>query len=57
MTLISLFQKSWGNSNNKFVILLPKGGIIYFFVEEALDLPNLVISTSIMYDFGSELSK
>lgn len=45
MALTSLFKKSFANVHNKFTIVLPTGGIIYFFMEEMYDFPKVFIST------------
>ena len=34
MAITSLFKKSFANTLNKFAILLPTGGIVYFFMED-----------------------
>lgn len=43
--ITSLFRKSLANPRNKFTIVLPSGGIVYFFMEEVLDSPKLFVST------------
>jgi hypothetical protein len=44
-SITSLFRKSLSNPRNKFTIVLPSGGIVYFFMEEVLDSPKLFVST------------
>lgn len=56
MALTSLFKKSFTNIKNKFSILLPNGGLIYFFMEDKENWPVLLIASH-NYDFSTLLSK
>ena len=44
MAMTSLFRKSWSDPEHRFTILLPTGGIIYFFVSEDDRKPKVVVS-------------
>jgi|JI9StandDraft_1071089.scaffolds.fasta_scaffold86193_3 hypothetical protein len=56
MALTSLFRKSFTKITNKFSILLPNGGIIYFFMEDQENWPILVIASH-NHDFSTPLTK
>lgn len=56
MALTSLFRKSFGQTSNKFTILLPNGGLVYFFMEEVENSPLLLIASH-NSDFSHHLEK
>lgn len=56
MALTSLFRKSFGKISNKYTIVLPNGGIVYFLMEDLEHLPLLILASH-SYDFSSALEK
>ena len=56
MAITSLFKKVFSKALNKFAIILPNGGLVYFFMEDVSDEPKVLIATHTL-DFSFLLEK